>query len=74
MTTAVSTAYRTAQAKQAVKILRDFYLEVLDPALRAKGKAVPEHPKYLLSVQRYTDRSNKALDAINNLESEVNSL
>lgn len=72
--TMTSPRIQKAQATQAIKILRSYYTLCIDPWLRAKAKAVPEHPKYLLSVKRYLDRSDKALDAVNTLACEIEAM
>lgn len=75
MTTATESVYtQIVRARQAVKVLREFLNEVLEPILRAKSKAVPEHPKYLLSRKRYIDRRDRFLEAIQTIEGELEGL
>lgn len=68
-----STQTQKARAVQAVKVLRQFYDEVYHPHTRAKIKSLADRgrPKFLISVKHFNDRDSKVLEAIQDLQGEI---
>jgi len=65
---------KKVRAVQAVKILRGFYDEVYHPYTQAKIKAIPERPKFLISVNHFRSRDDKVLEAIQTLQGEIEAI